>query len=453
MSDYCSYEIEIFKNLEIRLTMLDIPRSLIYQERYSLEDFGVYDKKGGCNRFLYKELLKRESPTGTVDRMEEILSIFNTTYYLVTLFLIDPYPETRVGGYCNAARHHNNYSPLVENQIIALFYFYLDRMESFGKLAHTIDDFTDLLYERMNVDARREVEALNKSCKGAKGVFVYPEIFAVRNVTDELLSSINWTSVTKGFSYRRIYFLTKNLFEGDAERCNMLDFIRKQLMEDVSIRTEVKEGKEQFINYLALSIVIKQELSGDEEEKILSVLKEKDESEEYRFNLEGKYTVLKTAYNEKEKEYNDGLVHNKELDENITVLKSKVEEQEKIIRDKDEYISRLESERIVAENYMDDEGCDSNRLDTAQLIILFETLLNVTLDASQTNLSALSKLIAKISGYKEGAVRTKINQKARGSYDNAKAKRDAAILVELLKPIDKVNVLRVVNRLKENFGL
>ena len=77
---------------------------------------------------------------------------------------------------------------------------------------------------------------------------------------------------------------------------------------------------------------------------------------------------------------------------------------------------------------------------------------SVTLDATHTNISALSKFIAKVSGYKDGAVRSKINH-AKGSYDNAKAKRDAAMLVELLKPIDKNNELHVVRRLKEHFGL
>ena len=154
----------------------------------------------------------------------------------------------------------------------------------------------------------------------------------------------------------------------------------------------------------------------------------------------------------KEQDSNDFGESNIEIDEIVTSLKSKVEEQEQIIRDKNEYIARLESERIVAENYMDDEGCDSDRLDTAELIILFETPLNITLDATHTNISALSKFIAKVSGYKDGAVRSKINH-AKGSYDNAKAKRDAAMLVELLKPIDKNNELHVVRRLKENFGL
>lgn len=162
------------------------------------------------------------------------------------------------------------------------------------------------------------------------------------------------------------------------------------------------------------------------------------------------YTKLCVA---KEQESNDILENNIGIEEIVTSLKSKVEEQEKIIRGKNEYIARLESEKNVAENYTDDEKNDSERLDTTQLIILFETLLNVTLDAAHTNISALSRFIAKVSGYKDGAIRAKINQKAKGFYDNAKAKRDAAMLVDLLKSIDKKNELRVVSRLKENFGM
>ena len=125
-----------------------------------------------------------------------------------------------------------------------------------------------------------------------------------------------------------------------------------------------------------------------------------------------------------------------------------IQRQETIISEKEVYIKKLESEREFVENVVEDEKCDSERLDTAQVIMLFESLLNVSLDPSHTNISALSKLIAKVSGYKEGSVRTKINQKR--DYDNAKAKKDAEMLLELLKPIDKEKELLVVSRLKEN---
>ena len=148
----------------------------------------------------------------------------------------------------------------------------------------------------------------------------------------------------------------------------------------------------------------------------------------------------------KEQKSNENLI-----DEIVITPTSKIEEQEKIVHDKNGGIARLESERSVIDNNIDDEECNTERLDTAQLIMLFETLLNVPLGATYTNIHALSKLIAKVSGYKASAVRTKINQGR--DYDNAKSKKDAAMLVELLKPIDKNNELLAVSRLKENFGL
>lgn len=79
----------------------------------------------------------------------------------------------------------------------------------------------------------------------------------------------------------------------------------------------------------------------------------------------------------------------------------------------------------------------ADQLTVRQLIILFEQLLNVSLDASGTNITALATLIEKVSGYKANGIRTTINDLAKRGYDSAPVRNDIerlAVLVEKVKP-------------------
>lgn len=322
--------------------MFDIPRNLIYQERYSLDDFGVYDKGISYNPFLYRELLNKKSPTGSIDRTEEILSIFNTAYYLCTLFLIDPSPEARIGSYFSAAQYRNNYSPLIGNQIIALFYFYLYNMESYGKLSSTIDEFTDLMDKKMDLDVKSEIENLEKCNKGHKGLLVLPEEFALREVSEDLFNSVNWKDVTKNFSYNRIYFIAKNIYVDDLDKCNMLISICQQIKNDKDLNKEVKNNKEKFINSLKFSIIFEEGEDVDEDEKFLSLLIENEEIENYKYNLEEKYATLQNDYKEIEKECMELRKENEEL-------KKRNE------RDKRMWVPHIEYARLIQENKRKDK--------------------------------------------------------------------------------------------------
>ncbi|MBO5084846.1 MAG: hypothetical protein J6C18_08275 [Bacteroidaceae bacterium] len=305
--------------------MFDIPRNLIYKERHSLDDFGVYDRKNTCySRFLYKELLCRESATGSNDRMEEALSIFNTAYYLVTLFLIDPCPETRVNCYCNAARYKNYYSPLIGDKIIILLYFYLVQMESTGKLTRTIDNFTDLLFEKMSADDRSEAEALVKKTEGVKGQIVYSELFPLREVSDDLLNSVDWKDITKGYNRERVYFLTKNIYESDDKKHRMLQVMLDQMKNYKGLSKEAIEGRRSFITLLWM-----QTSCGcwnrvvNDEEKLLPFIKEKDDTEFCQYELKDVYKALQIDYDKKVRECEDLRNENYELKQRLADFENK----------------------------------------------------------------------------------------------------------------------------------
>lgn len=100
---------------------------------------------------------------------------------------------------------------------------------------------------------------------------------------------------------------------------------------------------------------------------------------------------------------------------------------------------------------VDDRGDDGpggrGVLSVKQLIILFMEMLDVTLDASGINQSALAKLIAQVSGYAENTVRPKI---AKGvDYDAKQTRQDAERIAALLDGIKPELAEKIRNNVRE----
>lgn len=100
---------------------------------------------------------------------------------------------------------------------------------------------------------------------------------------------------------------------------------------------------------------------------------------------------------------------------------------------------------------VDDRGDDGpggrGVLSVKQLIILFMEMLDVTLDASGINQSALAKLIAQVSGYAENTIRPKI---AKGvDYDAKQTRQDAERIAALLDGIKPELAEKVRNNVRE----
>lgn len=80
-----------------------------------------------------------------------------------------------------------------------------------------------------------------------------------------------------------------------------------------------------------------------------------------------------------------------------------------------------------------EEEPEVEQLTTQQLIILFEALLDVSLDPQYTNQSALANLLSRISGYKPNSIRQKITSGV--DYDKPQVKMDAQLVASLLDKI------------------
>lgn len=88
-----------------------------------------------------------------------------------------------------------------------------------------------------------------------------------------------------------------------------------------------------------------------------------------------------------------------------------------------------------------------SQLTNRQLVILFECLMGVTLNAQSTNIKALSRLLSKISGHAEGSIRALINNGV--NYDSKQTMDDVKKLAELLNPIQPTLAEKLLNNIDE----
>ena len=80
-----------------------VPRILIYKERSSLEDFGVYEANT-FNAILYEALMSLDDlKPRRKGAFKEILQLFNDAYYLLTIIFLEQNPIERYAEYCEKA--------------------------------------------------------------------------------------------------------------------------------------------------------------------------------------------------------------------------------------------------------------------------------------------------------------------------------------------------------------
>ena len=84
------------------MNFTNIPRSLIYEDRKSLDDFDIHNAES-LNGALYK-LLRRHLYTeyGLNNYRTLIIQMFNESYYLCTMFLMDKNADANFRDYIEA---------------------------------------------------------------------------------------------------------------------------------------------------------------------------------------------------------------------------------------------------------------------------------------------------------------------------------------------------------------
>lgn len=95
-----------------------------------------------------------------------------------------------------------------------------------------------------------------------------------------------------------------------------------------------------------------------------------------------------------------------------------------------------------------DTGKKSAKLTNKQLIILFSHMLDVALTSDQTNINALAKLIAAVSGNSQPSIRGKIRDGV--DFDCKEVQSDVEILVDLVYPVSPKLAKLMKNSIKNS---
>lgn len=189
-----------------------IPRSLVYRERKRLEDFGIH-KSNQLNTELY-ELLKLDlkATLGNSEYSKLFKTLFNEAYYLCTIILMDRDAIMHFREYVDAILIGHSlpgvYKERFRKIVCAICYVYLEDM------AKSLDDIFTIRrhlrscsYEYMPIiDATTGIKRPQESD------------FQPVELTDELLSKVDWKEVTDNYDFVKSESILRTLGRNSFEK-------------------------------------------------------------------------------------------------------------------------------------------------------------------------------------------------------------------------------------------
>ncbi len=280
-----------------------VPRSLIYRERRSMEEFGAYEEKS-ITRPLAEAMLRMDFIQYS-DSENRALWCMNTAFYICTMVLLEKDPRWRISKYKSIAMPKWNYkSEAFLSLTLSLTVLLLSRLEDSQhistKKGQTINDFISLmmnegisnyifkqLHERVEVD---------KYIKGT----IPNTTFAPRVIDKECIHDVmsdtafNWVNFTKYWEERSIRDIIKCFGISEDEKHNVIDILRQSshgfysagcndrpeqvdaMLDDLDeeIRLQFNPGADKTLT--GEVSLVQQPESNDEEENLSTNQKEKD---------------------------------------------------------------------------------------------------------------------------------------------------------------------------------
>jgi hypothetical protein len=189
-----------------------IPRSLIYKERKSLRDFGVYDEET-LNWMMYR-ILRRYylAELNSNDYAYIILDLFNESYYLCTMLLLDDRAGTNINDYIDAVKcrikEPEAFFDMFRKTVFAMTYVFLE--------APALDSHEIRTVRRHPRTNSFGLMSLMSETAGYK----HPDksTFNPINMLEVDYDNIDWAKVTNGFDGERIKDLIYSLGSHRAEK-------------------------------------------------------------------------------------------------------------------------------------------------------------------------------------------------------------------------------------------
>lgn len=197
-----------------------ISRELIYEEKSSIEAFGI-NNKGTLNHLLYKKWLLylpdlRPDLAGFSDRK---LAVFNDAYYICTIILMIKSCDQYLNYYLQQTK--------IPSVVIPMVYLFVSRLNEQTQeridLLKVIEAAT-----KIHEDWHQNLKNLKKTVKSNKHG-IANSTFSRRGYTSEFLSGIDWREKTDNYNEKQIRIILRNLVKSEEEKAMIIEAIRNAI--------------------------------------------------------------------------------------------------------------------------------------------------------------------------------------------------------------------------------
>lgn len=214
-----------------------VPRSLIYRERRSLEEFGVYEKDSITQPFV-EELLKFGSDEYP-DIEKNALWCMNNAFYICTMFFLERDPRPRIRQYKKIATpkiKERYISDKYWSAVLSIVFLLLER--TMGTLTKFQDEARQHLLMIIANDNNNDcTKMFNRFCKKLKDDTAIPpkipnSMFAPRIIDKETVEDVidddyyDWEEFTDEMRERNVREIVKTFGTTEEEKHNVVEILR-----------------------------------------------------------------------------------------------------------------------------------------------------------------------------------------------------------------------------------
>lgn len=230
-----------------------VPRALIYRERYSLEEFGVYEENNITRPFLDELLIFGSDRYPNIE--DNALWCMNNAFYICTMILLEKDPRPRIYQYKKIATPEDIEDRFISDKywsaIISMVFLLLQRLDT--PLTQYQDEARQRLLTLIAKDVNRVCPAMfNSFSKRIKDDTAIPKeipcnMFAPRVIDKEAVHDVksdddfDWEEFTNDMRERKIREIVKTFGTTEEEKHNVVKILR-QALHDTYRETE-KEDK------------------------------------------------------------------------------------------------------------------------------------------------------------------------------------------------------------------
>lgn len=215
-----------------------VPRSLIYRERRSFEEFGAYEEKSITGLFV-DELLKFESDEYP-DTEKNALWCLNNAYYICTMFFLEKDPRPRTRQYKIIATPKMSDTCISEkfgSATLSMVILLLQNLEE--PLTEYQKETKTKLLTLITTDVSNEpTRIFNSFCKRiyvdkSKYKIISSSLYTPRIINKETVHDVmieenfSWTRFTNYFEERSIRDIVASFGTTEEEKHNVVDILRQ----------------------------------------------------------------------------------------------------------------------------------------------------------------------------------------------------------------------------------